>query len=59
MAGPYGAWMFLDLLGSTVLGTVLAIWGHRNLERHGMTLGFVVGGIAWLPVGAALHNLFG
>lgn len=51
--------MFLDLLGSTVLGTVLAIWGHGHLERRGMTLGFVVGGIAWLPIGAALRNLFG
>jgi hypothetical protein len=50
--------MLLDLVGSSVLGVALGIWGHRHMGRRGMTLGFVGGGLAWLLVAAWLQAAF-
>jgi hypothetical protein len=51
--------MLLDLVGSSVLGVVFGIWGHRHMGRRGMTLGFFGGGLAWLLVAAWLQAAFG
>jgi hypothetical protein len=51
--------MLLDLVGSSVLGVVFGIWGHRHMGRRGMTLGFFGGGLAWLLVAAWLQAALG
>ena len=45
----------IDLIGSSVFGLVLGIWGHRAMGRRGMNLGLFGGALVWMVLAASFR----